>query len=191
MLAIKKHSSKIAREIARAPHVSLQPSEPPIAVVFVESWDCVAQKALQTAYTLSPDVQVLHVEQEDNAGELVNDWRQVAQQSIREAKLPPPRLVLLKSPYRRVVSLILEHVWNLERENPGRLIAVVVPELVDRWYVGFLNNQRAAILRTLLLLNGHPRVVIISVPWYLERETRAKRAVREAPGEGFPARLDH
>jgi amino acid transporter len=191
MLAIKRHSAKIAREIERAPHVSLQPSEPPIAVVFVDSWDCVAQKALQTAYTLTREVEVLHVEREDNAGELAKDWGQVARQSISEAKLPAPKLVLLKSPYRRVVSLIVEHVWQLERDNPGRLIAVVVPELVDRWYVSFLNNQRAAILRTLLLLNGHPRVLIITAPWYLERSTRARRAVRRnVSWETFPARLD-
>jgi hypothetical protein len=190
MLAIKKHSAKIAREIARAPHVSLQPSEPPIVVVFVDNWDCVAQKALQTAYTLSPKVEVLHVEREDNAGEMAKDWQQVARQSIHEAKLPPPKLVLLKSPYRRVVSLIVEHVWRLERDNPGRLIAVVIPELVDRWYVSFLNNQRAAILRTFLVLRGHPRVLIITVPWYLERATREKRAVRDVSWEAFPARLD-
>jgi len=114
----------------------------------------------------------------------------VTERSIREAKLPPPRLVLLKSPYRRMVSLILEHVWKLERDNPGRPIAVVIPELVDRWYVNFLNNQRAAILRTLLLLKGHPRVLIITVPWYLERQTRVKRALREGAWEDSPARLD-
>ena len=84
----------------------------------------------------------------------------------------------------------MEHVWKAERDNPGRLIAVIIPELVDRWYVSFLNNPRAAKLRTLLLLKGHPRVLIISVPWYLDHQTRAKRAVREVPGEDFPARLD-
>jgi hypothetical protein len=67
---------------------------------------------------------------------------------------------------------------------------VVIPELVDRWYVSFLNNQRAAMLRTWLLLQGHPRVLIITVPWYLERATRDKRAVRDGSWETFPARLD-
>ncbi|MBV8586568.1 MAG: APC family permease, partial [Verrucomicrobia bacterium] len=159
MWAIKRHSAYIARAITRTPSVNLQGSEPPIAVVFVDSWNCVAQKALQTAYTLTHEVEVLHVEWED-AGEPVQDWQQAARRSISEAKLPPPKLVSLKSPYRRVVSLIVEHVWRLERDNPGRLIAVLVPELVDRWYVSFLNNQRAAILRTFLLLNGHSRVLI-------------------------------
>ena len=133
---------------------------------------------------------MLHVQQEEDAREELDDWRDAAQRSVQEAKLPPLKLVSLKSPYRRVISLILEHVWKLERENPGRLIAVVVPELVDRWYVSFLNNQRAAFLKTLLLLKGHPRIVIISVPWYLERSTRSKRTVRASSREGFPARLD-
>ncbi|HEY0793087.1 MAG TPA: APC family permease [Chthoniobacterales bacterium] len=190
MLGIKGHASKIARRIAAAPHVSFKPSEPPIAVVFVDRWDCVAQKALQTAYTLSPEVELLHVEHEDDPEKPSGDWLEAAEQSVQEARLPPAKFVLLKSPYRRVVSLILEHVWKLERENPGRLIAVVIPELVDRWYVSFLNNQRAALLRTLLLFNGHPRIVIISVPWYLERRAKTKRAVCEVSQEEFPARLD-
>ncbi|MBV8586583.1 MAG: hypothetical protein JO308_09880, partial [Verrucomicrobia bacterium] len=79
---------------------------------------------------------------------------------------------------------------RLERDNPGRLIAVLVPELVDRWYVSFLNNQRAAILRTFLLLNGHSRVLIVTVPWYLEHQKRVKSATPEAWWEMFPARLD-
>jgi hypothetical protein len=54
----------------------------------------------------------------------------------------------------------------------------------------FLNNQRAAMLRTWLLLKGHPRVLLITVPWYLERATRDKRAVRDGSWETLPARLD-
>ena len=189
MLTIKRHSAHISRAIASAPLVHFQPSESPIAVVFVDRWDCVSQKALQTAYTLTTEVEVLQVERE-GAGEPVQDWQEAARQSISNAKLPPPKLVLLKSPYREVVSLIVEHIWQLERENPGRLIAVVVPELVDHWYVSFLNNQRAAILRTFLLLKGDSRVLIITVPWYLEDRARKGSANREAWWEMFPARLD-
>jgi hypothetical protein len=56
----------------------------------------------------------------------------------------------------------------LERRNPDRQIAVVVPNLVERrWYQRFLHNQRGELLTALLLLNGNRRIVIVNVPWYL------------------------
>lgn len=189
MLAIKRHYTKIDREIERASAVSLHPPQPPIAVVVVESWNCVTQKALQTAYSLSKAVQVLHIEQEDNQGQLRNEWQRSAKEWIQHARLPEPRLVILRSAYRRVITPILDYIWKLERENPDRFVGVVVPELIGTWYNSFLHNQRATILKTLLLLKGHHRILIISVPWYLEQQTNSK-AVRKEPWNRFPAWMD-
>jgi hypothetical protein len=56
----------------------------------------------------------------------------------------------------------------LRDENPSRQIAVIIPELVERrWYHHLLHNQRASVLKALLLLRGDQRVVVINVPWYL------------------------
>jgi len=35
-----------------------------------------------------------------------------------------------------------------------------------RWYHYLLQNHRAAVLKTLLLVRGDQRVVVIKVPWY-------------------------
>jgi hypothetical protein len=37
----------------------------------------------------------------------------------------------------------------------------------QRWYHYLLHNQRAEVLKTLLLLHGDQRIVLINVPWYL------------------------
>ncbi len=51
------------------------------------------------------------------------------------------------------------------------MIAVLIPQLVEsRWYYSLLHNRRAAILRTLLMLKGRNRILIINVPWNLEKE---------------------
>ncbi|HLV81229.1 MAG TPA: hypothetical protein VKT32_13160, partial [Chthonomonadaceae bacterium] len=52
---------------------------------------------------------------------------------------------------------------------PNRIVAVIVPELAEtRWYEYLLHNQRAALLKVLLFLQGQQRVVVINVPWYLQ-----------------------
>jgi hypothetical protein len=77
---------------------------------------------------------------------------------------------VLKSPFRFVVQPILDHVLEIERNNPARTIAVLLPELVERqWYQYFLHNQRARILAARLLLQGAHRIVIVNVPWYLRK----------------------
>ena len=40
--------------------------------------------------------------------------------------------------------------------------------MVERhWFHYFLHNQRAAVLKGLLLLKGQQRINVINVPWYI------------------------
>jgi len=41
-----------------------------------------------------------------------------------------PELVFLESPYRFVLTPLLDYIGKVERECPDRQIAVLVPELV-------------------------------------------------------------
>ena len=56
----------------------------------------------------------------------------------------------------------------MEQEHPDRQIAVLVPELVVRhWSQNLLHNQRAQLLKLLLLVRGNQRIMVINIPWYL------------------------
>ncbi len=80
-----------------------------------------------------------------------------------------PELIVLPSPYRLILSPIVDYVLNVERTCPDQQIAVLVPELVEKhWYHYLLHNKRGSILKALLLLRGNRRIVLINVPWYLE-----------------------
>jgi len=60
-------------------------------------------------------------------------------------------------------------VLDLERNNPGRQVTVLTPELVERrWYLNLLHNHRAAALKALLLFQGDKRITVINIPWYLK-----------------------
>jgi len=88
---------------------------------------------------------------------------------VAQAGGTPPTLVNLSSPYRLVIKPILDYVLDMELNNPGRQIAVIVPELVERhWYHYPLHNQRAELLKALLLVKGSRNIVLINVPWYIK-----------------------
>jgi amino acid transporter len=173
MYSIKHHYSEIAAELATSDRLPLEPAGDMIAVVPVDTVNALAYRALQTAYGISRRVHVVHVKYEDNPRDFASEWDCSVRSSIESAGLPEPELVVLESPYRKVISRILDYIWNLERENPADTVAVLIPQLIEtHWYYSFLHNQRATILRSILLLKGQNRIVIINVPWRIEESKK-------------------
>ena len=170
MLAVRRHYRRIERETAPR-GLKLDDLREPLVIVPIIAWNSIAENALRVALSLSREVEVLHVESEDSDAKSLKElWPSCVEQPAREAKQAIPRLTVLKSPFRFVVQPILDHVLEVERKNPNRTIAVLLPELVERqWYQYFLHNQRARILAARLLLQGEHRIVIVNVPWYLRK----------------------
>jgi amino acid transporter len=173
MFTVHRHYQMISRETDSHNQLHLKGISPPIVVIPVERWSRVTEKALRFAYTLSKEIQVLHIVPEDEEGKhekdaLTNQWEEYVEKPARQAGLPPPKLILLCSPYRLVLNPIIDFVLGLERSHPNRLISVLVPELVERrWYYYLLHNQRANALKVMLYIKGDRRIVVINVPWYL------------------------
>jgi len=83
----------------------------------------------------------------------------------------PPTLIKLQSPYRQLFGSLTDFISQLETDHPNRKIAVVIPSMVEqKWYQAFLHNQRSILLQAVLRMRADKRVVIISVPWYLDTE---------------------
>ena len=161
---IKRHYELTNKEVELKGKLDLtgENTAPPIVLVPVDRWNAATEKALQFALTLSPDVQAVHVT--CDADENKSPWEENPPPGTRV-----PKLVTLPSPYRLVVHPILDYVLKVEKENPERLIAVVIASMVERhWYHYFMHNQRGQMLTALLLLRGDERINIVNVPWYLK-----------------------
>jgi amino acid transporter len=169
MMWVHRHYDKVTEEV-RCPHpLQIEYLGPLIVIVPIQSWSLISQRAMQFALTLSPEVHALHVGTEEETNALQNNWKQLVEDPVARAGGTPPKLVTLTSPYRLVIKPILDYVLEMETNNPGRQIAVIVPELVERhWYHYPLHNQRAELLKALLLVKGSRNIVLINVPWYIE-----------------------
>jgi hypothetical protein len=168
MGGVRRHYHWVARETNSPTALELDGLQPPLVVVPIEEWNRVAKKALRFALTLSGEVRALHIDPGDNKDAFPEQWREWAEEPLRQAGRPVPQLVVIESRYRVVVGPILSYVLKLERDHPGRTILVVVSELVERrWYQYLMHNQRAQVLTALLMLNGDQRIAVVNVPWYL------------------------
>ncbi len=169
MFAVRRHYDRVAAEVSSREPLHLTELKPPIVLMPVLGWNKITEKGLQFALTLSPDVEVIHIAADEKTDTLRRDWARFVEKPAGDAGCPCPRLVILRSPYRFIISPIVDYVTDLEKKNPDRQIAVLVPELVEQhWYQYFLHNQRAKLLKAMLLLKGDRRLVLISIPWYLE-----------------------
>ncbi len=169
MGGVRAHYRRVDREIAYSGELSMSNLRPPLVVVPIQAWSKVSEKALRFAITLSPDVVALYVDSGDEETNLFHVWRSCAVDPIRREGSTAPELVTLRSPYRLVLTPILNYILDLERQHADRRIAVIVPNLVERhWYQRFLHNRSGELLTFLLLRKGDRRIVVVNVPWYLD-----------------------
>jgi amino acid transporter len=168
MSAIRRHYRLVEAEVAHAAPMDLSDLRAPLVVVPILSWNRVAQKALHFALTLSSEVQALHIDCEKDEGKVRHTWGHYVVGPAKQAGRAVPRLVALPSPYRFVITPIVDYILKLEGSNPDRQIAVLIPELVERhWYHYFLHNQRAELLRARLLAKGSQQLILVNVPWHI------------------------
>jgi amino acid transporter len=168
MLAVKRHYAGVetATIIDRPMHV--ENLMHPLVIVPMDRWTRITEKGLRFAMKLSDQVQAVHVDAEDCRPEVEAMWQRNVVAPIAAASLPIPELVFLHSPFRFVLMPLVDHILQIEHDHPERQIAVLVPELVVKhWWQTPLHNQRAQLLKLLLLVRGNQRITVINIPWYL------------------------
>jgi amino acid transporter len=168
MRMVKGHYDQVAKETKTDKPVNARDIKPPLVVLPVAWWSRVSHKALRFAWTLSPQIKVVHVESGEGTDDFGSRWHELVEAPAREAGMPVPELVILKSQYRFVIRPIVDYAIKLEKDNPDRQVAVLLGELVEnRWYYALLHNNRAEVLRALILSKNERRITVISIPWYL------------------------
>jgi amino acid transporter len=165
----QRRHAELAREVGDEGPVELDGLAPPLIVVPLRALTRVTRRALRLALSMSRDVQAIQVlADEIKTDNLASIWGEMVEAPARRAGLPAPELLVLRSPYREFFGPLLAHLHALAAQHPGRTIAVMVPELVERRWYQFFARHRATVLKGLLLMRGDRHVVIINSPWYLD-----------------------
>jgi amino acid transporter len=168
MWVVKRHYSRVRREMADMTPLNLVNLQEPIVVIPMARWDRISEKAMRFGLLLSKEIKVVHVHSDDEQGSLDEVWAKFIEEPIKREGLQQPELVTIPSTYRFIINPLMDYILELEQKNPGRKVAVLLPELVVRhWWENALHNQRVQLLKLLLLLKGNQRIVVVNIPWYL------------------------
>jgi hypothetical protein len=157
MKAIARHYQAITEQLAPGASGVVLPARIH-AVIPVSNLLAPTLRALAFAQATAPaSVRAVHVAAQDSPDPLAAEW---------EERGVPVTLVVVESPYRETVRPLLRYVRHLQRENPGDMISIIIPEyVVGHWWQNLLHNQTALRLKGRLLFE--PAVAVTSVPWVL------------------------
>jgi amino acid transporter len=170
MRAVNRHYRRVNRETdLERPIVAAEVTKP-VVVVPIDRWSRISEKALSFALSMSDDIRCVHVQITEETDQFCAEWEEKIASPLRSAGKCVPKLITLKSPYRYVLQPVVDYVLSVERETDYHKVCVLVPELVVRhWWESLLHNRRADLLKVILLLRGNRRIIVINIPWYLER----------------------
>lgn len=128
------------------------------AVVVVGQLHRGTVEALEYARSIADEVVAVHVDiGSTDRAKLQARWQEL------ESDIP---LVILDSPYRSVVSPLVDFISHYEEQHPGVLSTIVIPAFVTkRWWENLLHNQTTLFLKA--ALRGKKSRVVTTVRYYL------------------------
>ena len=101
----------------------------------------------------------LHVELDPQQTPQVRAWW--------EQMVPDIPLVVVESPYRRLIPRVVRFVDQLSEEDGAEAVTVVIPEFVSaKWWHHLLHNQTALLIKRAFLFDRN--TVVVDVPYHLE-----------------------
>lgn len=179
MKSIKEHYEKVAVQLrvgpGSVPDVIPSPENARHLIVLVESYNKAIIKTINYAKCISSDIVGFHVSVDDEATEkLVKRWGE------NNVGFP---LIVKKSPYRNVISLLVDYVESDEHgSKEGEIITVVMSQfVVEKWWQNALHNQTAMMIRSMLL--KHRNIAVISVPYIIEHDMDIYERLRKSREE--------
>jgi amino acid transporter len=118
--------------------------------------------ALRYARSLSEDVTALYVATDPVEAEKVKTKWERWGDGIR--------LVMIDSPYRRLIEPLIEHIHQLAADRQSQeMLTIVVPHFVpEHWWQSLLHMNTALILRAALLQQKD--IVVMEIPYHIGEE---------------------
>jgi amino acid transporter len=171
MRAVRRHYDRVDRETALETPIMAAMVEEPIIVMPIDRWSRISEKALAFALSLSSDVRCVHIQTGEEDDQISTDWHSLVVAPLEAAQKAVPKLVVVKSSFRYILQPLLEYILRICPADEVQRVCVLVPELVVRhWWENLMHNRRADVLKVLLLVRGNRNIVVINIPWYLDKE---------------------
>ena len=171
MRAVNRHYVRVNREIdLDRPIVPAEVTEP-IVVVPIDRWSRITEKALSFALSMSSDIRCVHVQTGDEPDYICDTWDKDIAAPLRLPARCIPKLV--KSAIALPLCALPDRGLCVECGARARKLARCAfwsraggAPLVGG---GCCTTGASDLLKVILLMRGNRRIIVINIPWYLEK----------------------
>lgn len=171
MRSVHRHYVHVAREIDLDRPIHPAEITEPIVVLPIDRWSRISEKAICFALSMSSDIRCVHVLTGGETDSFCDEWEEKIASPLRASGKCVPSLITLRSPYRYILLPVVDYILSVEHETDFKKVCVLVPELVVRyWWENLLHNRRSDLLKVMLLMRGNRRIIVVNIPWYLQRD---------------------
>jgi amino acid transporter len=164
MVLIRRHYTTLMKELEAEPKdVNMWRALVPAVIVPISRLDRPGLTAVNFAQSISSDVTAVHVvDNQNEADQFRAEW------NTFHFAIP---LVIVESPYRRLMAPLLEFFDEIDAQDPERPITVVLAEFVPRhWWENFLHNFTAWRLKFYLF--NRRNTITIDVPYHVGEDSK-------------------
>ncbi|QBK25373.1 APC family permease [Ureibacillus thermophilus] len=131
----------------------------PKVIIPISGVSKIVAQSVQYAKSISDDITAITIV-----------FTEEEEHKIREKWLkwyPEIELKVIYSPYRTILSPLLDYINEVEKETKGAPVTILMPQfIVKKWWHALLHNQTATILRFFLILKKD--IVITTLPYHLK-----------------------
>ncbi|MBI2203508.1 MAG: APC family permease [Candidatus Rokubacteria bacterium] len=160
-VVMHRHYDEVARELSLE-GLDRPPEFDHTVLVLVGDVHRGVVRAVQYARTLAPTAAVRGVFVETDPSRTAKIEEKWA------TWVPGVPLVVLTSPYRSLLSPLLDYLDRLQARSESQMVTIVVPEFLPRhWWQHMLHNQTALVIKAALLFRRN--TVVTDVPYLLPR----------------------
>jgi hypothetical protein len=156
-MVIHRHYQEVADQLSLEGR-SMPPAIRHTVLVLVGDMHAGVVSAVQYAKTLSTEARAVYVEVDpERTHRLEDKWGKWGM------GLP---LIVLTSPYRSLLTPLLQYLDHLQAGDPQHVVTIIIPEFIPaRWWQHLLHNQTALLIKGALLFRKN--VVVTDVPYHL------------------------
>ncbi|HZP81127.1 MAG TPA: hypothetical protein VFB21_05795, partial [Chthonomonadaceae bacterium] len=159
--AIYHHYVDVAQQLKMGTYRA--PATPPknTVLVLIPGLHRGVMPALEYARTLSSDCRAVHIATDpEKTPQLKARWEEWG------GDVP---LIILNSPYRSLISPIMQYLDSVQIERRNHLVTVIVPEFVPtKWWHSLLHGNSGLLLKLALL--SRRDMIVANVRYYLQEQ---------------------
>jgi amino acid transporter len=160
LMGIHRHYARVAEQLHIIPEQLPPQKVEQLVLVPIDDVNYASLRGFAFARTICAEIVAIHIS--------TSETETARLQERMQKYAPDLKLVVIDSPTRAFTAPLLAYIDAVHQQKPAAFVTIVLPEFITAHFWERLLHNRTA-RRLINLLEHHPNVTVVLVPYMLER----------------------